>query len=291
MVLSRPMNRRHFFCRTLRLAAAAGVSWFEVPRIWGQATQAPKPPPYGGFPLGLQSFSLRGFGPEGALDRVKELGLVYVELFRLHFPPTEDTIKIKEMKTACAQRGISISAHGVQTFTQDHNTNEAFFRFAKAAGISIITANPTEDAFDSLDRLVAHYDVRVAIHNHGPGSRYETIDSCVKAVRGHDPRIGFTADLGHFLRANQDPIEAIERLSGRLYGIHLKDVAERKKDTVGVVLGKGQLDVLGTFRALKRVRFPADGAFSLEYEENPDDPMPGIRACLEVAAEMAAKAV
>ena len=43
------------------------------------------------------------------------------------------------------------------------------------------------------------------------------------------------------------------------------------------------------FAALARANFPADGALSIEYEENPKDPIAEIRECVEVArAAMAA---
>ena len=61
----------------------------------------------------------------------------------------------------------------------------------------------------------------------------------------------------------------------------------RKKNTKGVILGRGHLDLNGVFKALKKIGFPADGALSLEYEENPENPMDDIRACLQVAAESA----
>jgi inosose dehydratase len=82
----------------------------------------------------------------------------------------------------------------------------------------------------------------------------------------------------------------IHKLGGRLFGVHLKDFAEKQKKTKGVILGKGHLDVVGVFKALKAVKFPADGALSLEYEENPNDPMAEIKECLAVAAEAAQKA-
>ena len=58
-----------------------------------------------------------------------------------------------------------------------------------------------------------------------------------------------------------------------------------------MVLGKGQLDVAGVFRALREVRFPADGALSLEHEENEQNPIADVKECLAVAAEGAAKAL
>ena len=74
-------------------------------------------------------------------------------------------------------------------------------------------------------------------------------------------------------------------LTGRLYGVHLKDFAEPKKDAAGVILGRGQLDVAATFRALRKAAFPADACLALEYEEKPENPIDDVRLCLAAAAE------
>jgi sugar phosphate isomerase/epimerase len=60
--------------------------------------------------------------------------------------------------------------------------------------------------------------------------------------------------------------------------------------TKGVILGRGHLDVAAVFAALEQVGFPADGALSLEYEENPKNPLDDIRECLRVAQEALAAA-
>jgi sugar phosphate isomerase/epimerase len=82
-------------------------------------------------------------------------------------------------------------------------------------------------------------------------------------------------------------VRVIRSLGDRLYGIHLKDFAEQKDKTNGVILGRGHLDVVGVFRALKAVNFPIDGALSLEYEENAKDPIADIRECLAIAEDAA----
>lgn len=291
--MSTPLTRRSFVQRTLTAAAAAGATWFDVPALLAD-TREQSLKKYGGFPMGLQSYSLRAFGidgPEGALAKIQELELHYVEFFRAHFPPTPDPVKIDEMKAKLKKHDLTISAHGVQGFTKDHAANEAFFKFAKAAGIRNISADPTPDSFESLDQLVAQYDIRIAIHNHGPDARFDKLSQLLDAVKGHHPHIGACADLGHYIRSGEDPVEVITKLGNRLFGVHLKDFKEQQKKTEGVILGKGHLDVVGVFKAMKKVKFPADGALSLEYEESKDNPMPGIRECLAVAAEGAQKAL
>ncbi|MBI4601445.1 MAG: sugar phosphate isomerase/epimerase [Planctomycetes bacterium] len=186
---------------------------------------------------------------------------------------------------------IAISAHGVNHFTKDHEANRKLFEFSNRAGIRNIAADPDPDSFDSLDKLVAEYGIRIAIHNHGPGHRYDKISDVAEAVKGRHKWVGACADLGHFIRSGEDPVKAIRDLGERVFGIHLKDFDAPKGNAKGVVLGKGVLDLAGVLRALREVRFPADGALSLEYEEKEKDPIADIRACIEVAAEAAARIV
>ena len=107
----------------------------------------------------------------------------------------------------------------------------------------------------------------------------------LKAIEKRDPRIGACADLGHFIRSGENPVQVVRLLAGRLYGVHLKDFAEMQDKTRGVILGKGHLNVAAVFDALVETKFPSDGALSLEYEENPNDPLEDIRQCVKVARD------
>jgi len=285
------MNRRSFLHKSLVTAAAAGATWFDAPKLLAAAgARAESLKKYGGFPMGIQSYSLRGFGADVAYKKINALGLHWAEPYRVHYAPTTDAAAIKRMKTKLDALDITVSSHGVHRFSKNHERNEQLFRFAKMAGIRNLSANPSPDSFDSLEKLVDQYDVRIAIHNHGPGALYDQLEDGLKAVKGRDPRIGFCADLGHYIRSGIKPEDAIEALAGRLYGVHLKDFAEMKKKTQGVILGEGHMDVKGTFTALRKAKFPADGALSLEYEENPKDPIADIQKCLAAAAKAAQQA-
>jgi inosose dehydratase len=270
-------------------AAALGASF--APSALRRALGAAAAASPGHIPLGVQSYTLRDFPVDKAIQTSKDLGFEHIEFFGSHFPTNSSPEKIEAMKTKMAGMGMRISAHGVNGFGKDHEANRRLFEFAHKAGIKNLSADPSEDSFDSLDKLVAEFDIRIAIHNHGPGARYDKIADVLKAIKGHDPRIGACADLGHYIRSGEDPIKAITLLEGRLYGIHLKDFAEPKKDAQGVILGKGHLDVVGVYRALKKVNFPLDGALSLEYEEHPANPIPDVTECIAIAREAEAKAL
>ena len=286
------MNRRNFIQSTIATAAAAGYTWFDVPQLLAKSgARDASIQKYGGFQMGIQTYSLRGFGAEEAFKKINALGLHWIEPYRVHYPVTTDPEGVKKMNALLKPLDLSLSAHGVHGFSKDHEKNELLFKFAKLAGIRNLSANPTKDSFDSLEKLVNQYDVRIAIHNHGPGALYDKLEDGLKAVKGRDERIGFCADLGHYIRSGIKPQEAIEALTGRLYGVHLKDFAEMQKKAKGVILGEGHMDVKATFKALKKAKFPADGALSLEYEENPKDPIADIEKCLAVAAKAAQAAL
>jgi inosose dehydratase len=235
--------------------------------------------------LGVQLYSLRGYKVDEALRHARDLGFKFVEFYPGMYPLNADATAIDAMKKQLADLGLTISAHGVNRFTKDAAANRKMFEFAKAAGIRTFGADPDPDSFASLDELVKEFDIRVAIHNHGPTHRYNKAIDVLQAVEKYDSRIGACADLGHFLRSGERPVEVIRLLKGRLYGIHLKDFAEMQDKTKGVILGKGHIDVPAVMAALIAVDFPADGALSIEYEENPQNPLADIKACEQAARQ------
>jgi len=274
------LTRRCFIQTSVLSASLAGpLSRF---------TYADDANPYGGFKMGIQSYSLRGYDTDEALAKTKGLGLTYWESFNKHFPLTDNSVKIAEYKKKLSDAGIKLVAYGVEGFGKDTDANRKEFEFAKAMGIAVISADPTPEAFDNLDKLVDEYRINIAIHNHGPGARYDKIDSVTRAIQNHHERIGACVDTGHYLRSDVNPVEAIEAFGTRTYGVHLKDVKKlpdgNKKFTV---LGQGDLDVVGCLRLLKKLKF--EHCMSLEYEENEQNPIADIQQCLAAVREAVKK--
>jgi len=240
--------------------------------------------------LGIQLYSLRGFDVSTALQHAAKIGFKQVEFYSGMLPLDSTPEQLTAMKKQVADLGMTISAHGVNGFGNDAAANRKTFEFAKELGIKNIAADPDPSSFDQLDELVKEFDIRIAIHNHGPGHRYNKVVDVLRAIENRDARIGACADLGHFIRSGENATEVVRLLKGRLYGIHLKDFAEMKGDAQGVILGKGHLDVQGVIDALLAVEFPSDGALSLEYEENPEDPIAEIAECHQIASAAIARA-
>ena len=273
------MHRRQL----LATAAVAGVSMFDLPSLSAGED------PYKGLPIGIQSYSLRGFNLLEAIRHIEGMGLHYVEFYPNHVPKEIDAEGLSNLQDLLKKAKIKIAAHGVWSFNNNHEFNKSIFDFAKRLGIKCLTANPTPDSFESLDKLVAEYKIRIAIHNHGPDALYDKIDSVVDAVKDHHPLIGACVDTGHFIRSKEDPVEAVMKLNKRVFALHIKDEAKMEKVSHNTIIGEGHLDVVGIFKALKKVKFPADGSISLEYEANPENPIDDIKQCIEVAKDAIAK--
>jgi hypothetical protein len=102
------LDRRRF----LQLgAAAAGLA--AAPGLLS-ARDSKDADPFGGFTLGAQSYTFRNFDLEGALKRIKDLGLHYVEFYQKHCPVTDDDKKVKAVLALCKDYDITPLAFGVQ---------------------------------------------------------------------------------------------------------------------------------------------------------------------------------
>jgi inosose dehydratase len=281
--------RRRFLAFT---AAAAGASFFDLPGIFQQTGLADEKDPWGGLPMGVQSYSLREFDTLETVRHISGMGLHYVEMYDKHLPKTASDEQIAETLALLKKADITLQGHGVHPFTKDHDANRKIFEFAKKAGVKTITADPTPDSFDSLDRLVADFEIFIAIHNHGPGHRYDKIADTAKAIEGRHKFVGACVDTGHYIRSGEDPVKAVLEFGPRCFAAHIKDEKEANTPAShNVVIGKGHLDVVELFKALKKVKFPAEGSLSLEYEANPKNPIDEMKACLDVAREAMAKAL
>lgn len=258
--------------------------------------------PYGGFKMGIQSYSLRAFNVDQALEHSQKLGLKYWEAYPKHIPMSSLPAKVAEQKKMMSDAGITLSAYGVVGFDTNETKARQAFDFAKAMGLKSISANPKKDdaTFDLLEKLVEEYQIPIAIHNHGPGALYDKVDDVLEMVEGRHPLLGACVDTGHYLRSDEDPVEVIHKLGKRVFGVHFKDVRTihseeekarlmkefpknranhlKKEGKIFTILGEGELNIVGTLRALREIGYT--NPISLEYEENPENPLSDIELCL-----------
>lgn len=244
--------------------------------------------------MGMHGASLQAFSIHEIVEMMAELELHWLEVHAAQIRlgeiaqgpdagPPATTQEIRELRRVLEASDITPTGYTTIRLTADHEANRATFGRAETLGVRNLTCIPEASSLDDLEALADEFGIRVAIHNNATGVLTQ-IEEVLAAVDGRGPNVGACLDVGHAIRRSEDPAEAVRRLGSRLIGIHLKDVSARDPDSEVIVLGKGFLDVPAFFAAVREVGFPADGVLSLEYLENPDDPLPGIREGLRIAA-------
>src|SRR5262249_19278398 len=123
--------------------------------------------------LGVASYSLNKLPVEGVIALLTKLQINQVSLYKTHCPWTTGTPDVcREIVRKFSNAGISVTSTGVVDLTNDESANRTAFANVRAAGLSMLCGRPTIDALPLVDKLVKEYDIKVAIHNHGPGDLY-----------------------------------------------------------------------------------------------------------------------
>jgi len=263
------LSRRSFIQSSALVAATCAVPSFADP---SQATGKPSP-----VNLGLASYTFRNFTRAQMIGFMKQLNVSALNPkdVKDHLPmdPAEESKALADYTAA----GITLHAAGVIYFPKDEDDDiRAKFEYAKRAGISVIVAgDPARTTLPRLEKFVKEYDIRIAIHNHGPEDKvFPSPLDVLKAVKNMDARMGCCIDIGHAVRAGTDIVEAIHEVGPRLFNMHAKDLTDFTSKESQVAVGKGKLPFREIFAALIKTNYK--GFVDLEYEVHGDDPMPGV---------------
>jgi sugar phosphate isomerase/epimerase len=272
--MSHSFTRRDFVrSGTLAVGAlAAGSS-----DLFAFAQQQPSPGEPSPIRLGLASYTFRNFSRAQMIVFMKQL-----KVFALNAKDVKDHLPMDAKLEAaaladCAAAGISLHAAGTIYFTKDEDPDiRSKFEYCKRAGIAVIVAgDPAPEALPRIEKFVKEYDIRIAIHNHGPEDKlWPSPLEVLKAVNGMDPRMGCCIDVGHTARAGTDVVQAIHEAGPRLFNVHMKDLTDFQSKDSQVAVGEGIIPVRRMFDALITTKYA--GFVDLEYEIHPDDPMPGV---------------
>jgi inosose dehydratase len=230
-----------------------------------------------GLKLGVASYSFRKIPLDATIKAIRRVGLAYVSIKDFHLPLKSTTDERKAVAQQFRDAGITPISCGVITLKNDEAACRNAFEYTRDIGAPTMVCSPAPEALPLLDKLVKEFDIRLAIHNHGPEDKvFPSPLQVLEAVDKLDRRIGLCIDVGHTARAKVDPAEAIRKGRERLYDVHFKDIANPggKNASVEVEVGRGVLDVRGMLAALLEVKF--GGHVGFEHEKDPVDPLPGL---------------
>ena len=267
------VSRRDFVRSTALVSAAfaAPSSVFALAQVPVSTSEASP------IHLGLASYTFRNFNRAQLIGFMKQLNV-----FALNAKDVKDHLPMDPQAESAAladyaAANIKLHAAGAIYFPKDEDADiRSKFEYCKRAGIGVIVAgDPAPETLSRIEKFVKEYDIRIAIHNHGPEDKlWRSPLDVLKAVNEMDPRIGCCIDVGHAVRAGTDVVQAIREAGPRLFNVHMKDLTNFDSKESQVAVGDGIMPVHKMFEALIATKYK--GFVDLEYEIHSEDPMPGV---------------
>ena len=236
---------------------------------------APIRDPWRGLKPGVASYTVRKMPLEQAIKAIQRVGLKYVSIKDAHLSLKSTTEERRAVAEKFKAAGITPMSCGNVSMENNEASVRQAFEYARDLGLPTIVCTPDPQSMAILDRMVKEFNIKLAIHNHGPeDKRFPSPYDVWKAVEKYDERIGLCIDVGHTARAKVDPAEAIVKCKARLYDLHIKDIASTESNAGTIEGGRGVLDLKGILQALLKIKY--EHLVSFEYEKDADDPLPGL---------------
>lgn len=224
--------------------------------------------------LGLASYTLHKLNLEQALAAVKKVGLTHIALKDVHMAMNSTPEELQAIGAKVKAAGLQLYGAGVIYMKSEAEVNRAF-AYAKNAGIKTIIGVPSHPLLPLVNKKVQEYDIRLAIHNHGPGDEvYPSPESVYNRIKDLDKRIGLCIDIGHTQRIGLDPFKEAFKYAARLYDVHIKDVTGSTKADTPTEIGRGVIDIPGFLKTLIKINY--QGVVAFEFEKDANDPVPGL---------------
>jgi sugar phosphate isomerase/epimerase len=248
-----------------------------------------------GVRIGAQSYSFRDRPLDEAIKAMSDIGISYTELWQGHIEPKRGTppeeiakwrtspqtlVDLKNVRKKFSKAGIRVYALNY-SFRKSHTDEEVLhgMEMAKALGTKYLTASSTVDQADRLDELARKAGVYVAMHNHSnlkDPNEYATPQSFEKALQDN-PNIMMNLDIGHFVAANFDPVDYLQKHHDRIVTLHIKD--RKKNQGANVPFGEGETPIKEVLQLLKTQRWGIPAM--IEYEYKGADTVAEVRKCFE----------
>lgn len=226
------------------------------------------------FKLGMAGYTFLNFKLDQALEMMKKTDVHYLCIKDFHLPLTSTADQISEFHKTLKDAGVTGYAVGPIYMKTTQEVDNAF-DYAKRVGVKLIIGVPNEELLPYVEKKVKEFDMRYAIHIHGPDIKvWPNASSVIDAVKTLDPRMGLCFDMGHDARFGDDPVADLEKYAKRIFDIHLKNVTAASKEGKTCELSRGVIDIPAFVSMLRKIKY--DGCCSLEYEKDMKDPLAGI---------------
>jgi sugar phosphate isomerase/epimerase len=269
MAATRSLSRRGFLAAGPAAVTVAGLAPRAIAQQPGSAGD-----PWLGLKIGIATYTFSRLPLDSAIAGVVRVGINYASIKDAHLPLKSTADQRREVAKRFRDAGITPLSCGVVTMNDSEADIRNVFEYARDAGVPTIVCSPRPASLPTLDRMVKEFNIRLAIHNHGPEDKtWPSPMDAWRAVQPFDERIGLCIDVGHTARTGLDPTKAIRDCAARLYDLHIKDIASKEGKSRPVEVGRGVLDIRAMLRALLDIGYGYH--VGLEYEKDLNDPIPG----------------
>ena len=234
-----------------------------------------------GIKLGIATYSLRMFDRATAIDMLKKFGVKYVSIKDVHMKIGEPAEATKAARAEFDAAGLVVTSGGNVDMTKSVTVDDLRkqFDYAKAAGLPMMVCAPTKENIQNVETLVKEYNIRIAIHNHGPEDKhFPTPQSVLEVVRKLDKRCGLCMDIGHSARTGVDVVKTIADAGDRLFDMHVKDLKDMMVKESQCDIGDGKMPFPAIYKQLKKMGYT--GCVNMEYEVPVKDPTMGMNRSL-----------
>jgi inosose dehydratase len=263
-------SRRQFF-----KLAGTGILAASVSSVYSSpGFESPPEKTTDAFSIGMAGYTFKEFTVEQTIEIMKRVRVSSLSLKDFHLPMNSNQEQIDAVLAKFKSAGITVYTLGVIYMKTQEAVDQAF-EYAKMAGVKMIVGAPNYELLTYVEKKVKAYNIRLAIHNHGPDNPlYPNATDIWDHIKDLDPGIGICIDIGHTTRDGKDPSVDIEKYSKRIYDIHIKDVDQANKEGKTVEMGRGIIDIPKFVDTLRKIKY--SGKCSLEFEKDMKDPLAGI---------------
>ncbi len=281
----RMISRRSFFKRA-SVATAVAVGG---PALFTSTAHAQRSTTDGStqepLRLGIAGYTFVKFKLDPTLEMVKKVDVHYLCIKDFHLPLKSTDEEIAAFHAKCKSFGITGYGVGPIYMGTEEEVNSAF-AYAKRVGVKTLVGVPfklvdkkrvsSPELLKLVNEKVQEYDIKYAIHNHGPDmpELFPSADSAMELIKDMDKRVGLCLDIGHQFRDGKDPVKTVTQFADRIHDIHIKNVTSSDKKGRGIELPRGAINMTAFVLALRKIKY--SGMCSLEYEKDMDDPMLGV---------------
>lgn len=275
------MERRNFIKSGMAGMAALAMASTPIEALAAKSNEKrsanstiKKPVPEEEFHLGIAGYSFVKFDLETTLKTMQTLDLHYLCIKDFHLPLTSNEEQIAAFHQKLAGYGVKGYAVGPIYMKSKEEVDRAF-AYAQRVGVPLLVGVPNYDLLDYTEQVVKQYDIKLAIHLHGPDMKlYPDATDIWEHVKNRDERMGMCLDIGHNLRYGSDTLADYIKYHKRVFDMHLKDVTAPTKAGKRAELGRGIIDFPRYIKLMRKYHYT--GAVSLEHEKDMDNPFMGI---------------